>query len=177
MLNDDPILTRGNMAFQPTSAHGRANPWFPSKRDTWLMLLVWGAQAAILWSAYQTAIDPDASLATKVLTVSLLGATFAFVLWVVYGTRYGFTRRKLLVRSGPFRWTVPLRSIDSVRPSRNPLSSPAASLDRLEVRYAERRKRILISPEDKAGFLRALVARAPHLEVVGDAAERRDEDL
>ena len=103
---------------------------------------------------------------------AFLGATFAFTIWVVYGTRYGFFRNALVIRSGPFKWRVPLGDIEWVRPSRNPLSSPATSLDRLQVRYGKRS--VLISPEDKAGFLRALVARAHQLEVVGDSAERKD---
>ena len=66
---------------------------------------------------------------------------------------------------------MPLAAIDAVEPARNPLSSPACSLDRLRIEYGA--KRIMISPLDKAGFLRALAARAPQLEVSGDSARRR----
>jgi hypothetical protein len=160
------------MAFDTGSSHARERVWFSSKRDAWLIAVVWAAQATILWAMAMTAMDPDASLAFKFVMVLALAGTFGFTIWVVYGTRYGFSRDRLVIRSGPFKWRVPLSDIDSVRPSRNPLSSPATSLDRLHVRYGKRS--VLISPEDKPGFLRALVARAPELEIVGDAAERRD---
>ena len=66
---------------------------------------------------------------------------------------------------------MPLAAIDVVEPTRNPLSSPACSLERLWIRYGE--KQIMISPLDKAGFLRALVQRTPQLEPFGESARRR----
>lgn len=74
--------------------------------------------------------------------------------------------RELLVRSGPFRWRIAIDGIESIRPSRSPLSSPALSLDRLEITYGGGR-RLLISPEDREGFLEAIVARSRHLHRAG----------
>ena len=59
------------------------------------------------------------------------------------------------------RYKVPLAEVTAVRSTRNPLSSPALSLDRLEITYG--RRRIMISPEDKARFLKELEARCPRL--------------
>ena len=70
----------------------------------------------------------------------------------------GLTEHDLLVRSGPFRWRVPLGQIHSVTPTRNPLSSPALSLDRLRIEYGDG-KWILISPRERERFLEALEAR------------------
>jgi hypothetical protein len=42
-----------------------------------------------------------------------------------------------------------------VEETRNPLSSPALSLDRLKITYGNG-KRIMISPADKIGFLKAI---------------------
>lgn len=42
-----------------------------------------------------------------------------------------------------------------ITPSRNPLSSPALSIDRLKIQFGKR-KFVLVSPEDKAGFIRAV---------------------
>ena len=74
-------------------------------------------------------------------------------LWLVYSTHYEISESQLIIRSGPFEWVVDRDSIQSIEPSRSVLSSPALSLDRLEIRYASG-KTILVSPEDKAGFLR-----------------------
>ena len=69
---------------------------------------------------------------------------------------------------------VPLGEIESVTPSRNPLSSPACSLDRLHVRYRGSKRGVLISPDDKAGFLHELVMRCPDLRLSGGRVERQD---
>lgn len=148
-------------------------PRFEAKRDSWVSLLLWIAVAMLIGTCWTVLRDPDADFATRIGTVSLSVGTVAFVLWILYGTYYGFTDQHLYARSGPFRWRVPLDSIYEVRPSRNPLSAPAPSLDRLAVRYRNRRL-LLISPADKAAFLRALVVRAPHLRLEREGAVRVD---
>lgn len=79
-------------------------------------------------------------------------------LWVLTSTRYTLTATDLHVASGPFRWSVPLRDVRAVTPTRNPLSSPALSLDRLRIDYG-RRRWLMISPIDKEGLVRELEAR------------------
>ena len=70
------------------------------------------------------------------------------------------------IRSGPFRFRVPLGEVISVEPSRNPLSSPACSLDRLLIRYG--RRQIMVSPKDRLAFLDALARRGSQLVRDGD---------
>jgi len=65
------------------------------------------------------------------------------------------TEDALIIHGGLFKKTILLSSILSVTETRNPLSSPAFSLDRLAIKFGEG-KTILISPKDKAGFLRDL---------------------
>ena len=76
-------------------------------------------------------------------------------LWLLLGTRYILEPDQLLVRSGPFRWRVPIADIVRITPTTNPLSSPALSLDRLRIEYG-RGSAIMISPRDKDRFLRDL---------------------
>jgi hypothetical protein len=73
-------------------------------------------------------------------------------------TRYTLTDEYLLVKCGPFSWSIPLRDIYEIEPTRNPMSSPALSLDRLLVRYGGGAE-LMISPADKAGFMMALRKR------------------
>ena len=61
----------------------------------------------------------------------------------------------LRIVAGPFRWKILLDEITSVEETRNPLSSPALSLDRLKICYGNGRH-IMISPADTAGFLKAI---------------------
>jgi hypothetical protein len=77
------------------------------------------------------------------------------MVWLIVGTYYTVDRDMIRIASGPFRWKVPIGKITSVTATRSLLSSPALSLDRICIRYGKRR-RIMISPADKAGFLKAI---------------------
>jgi hypothetical protein len=140
---------------------------FVSKRDAWLVAVLWGASlvdfavAAWLWSAPRDA---------PAFVAPLLVAAGLFQLHALYATDYTLEGDALRIRASFFRWRVPLAAIEAIEPTRNPLSSPACSLDRLLIRYGK--KRIMISPLDQDGFLRALVQRAPQLERGGGAVRR-----
>ena len=84
------------------------------------------------------------------------------VVWIVLSTYYEFTGDLLVAHAGPFSWRIPLREISSVRESQSVRSGPALSMDRLEIAWGEGRL-LLISPEDKAGFLAVLHRQAPRL--------------
>jgi hypothetical protein len=109
------------------------------------------------------------------LFLALPLALWLFILWIVLRTNYEISPPDLLVRSGPLKWTVPLGGIIEVSPTRNPLSSPALSLDRLAIRYEKQPGRvttIMISPVDKAAFIRSLCEATAGLRVEGDRAFR-----
>jgi hypothetical protein len=141
---------------------------FASKRDGWLVAVLWGASlvdfAVAGWLLLGT--EPAPAFVAPLLLVAGV-----FQLHALYAIDYTFEGDALVVRASFFRWRVPLAAIDAVEPTRNPLSSPASSLDRLRIRWGA--KRILVSPEDRVGFLRALAARAPQLDVSGERARRR----
>lgn len=141
---------------------------YRSKRDAWLAFVVWMgsllSMGAGLLCGFATRAEPRVSAWAFILC---LGAP-AFLLWSLYGTSYTLLTDQLLIRSGPFRFRIPLAEITAVAPSRNPRSSPACSLDRLEIRYRGDRSRMLISPEDKAGFLEALRRRCDQLVLTSE---------
>ncbi|MDO9478112.1 MAG: PH domain-containing protein [Pseudohongiella sp.] len=67
------------------------------------------------------------------------------------------------MKSGPFKWRVPIKQITSITPTSSPLSSPALSLDRLRIDYG-RGESIMISPKNKEQFIQDLnVRRGSHL--------------
>jgi len=127
---------------------------FKSKVDRWIILVLIAAIVSIICSIGLIALEGGDPLATTVTIIVLLLA-IALIVSIMIGTHYTVERDTLKVNSGPFRFKIPLDQIEFVKASRSPLSSPAMSMDRLLIRYGKRR-RILVSPDDKDGFLRAI---------------------
>ena len=148
---------------------------FESKRDAWLVVMLWAGALVTAYAAFAQ-LESEASLIVRAAMLVGLVAAAGFMLWVLYGTNYTLAGDTLLIRCGPFRSRVPLAAIDSVKPSRNPLTSPACSLDRLLIKWNDGRKRILISPSLKADFLRELERRCPHLKSEEDGLIRVSPD-
>ncbi len=140
----------------------RAASVFRSKRDGWLVACLWlsvlgmGAGAVVVWGA-------PLPVAVRTWLSGLLAFGSGFIVWLLYSTRYELRERQLVVRAGPFRWTVALDAIEEIFPTRNPLASPACSLDRLRIRYRGSSFGIMISPEQQAEFLSEVIAREPGL--------------
>ena len=143
---------------------------YPSKRDTWLTVLIWVSTTLVLVSGVGILLA-DASLLQRAIFFSFGLATAGFMLWILYGTFYRVTDTELIVRSGPLRYTIPLAGIRSVAPTRSPLSGPACSLDRLQVDAGK--VSVLISPAAKEAFLRDLAGRACGLHLEGVALVRK----
>src|SRR5690606_5501378 len=116
------------------------------------------AGAAVLASGIAVwFIDPEeAPMAMPVLALGAVAAV-GLPLWLLRSTGYTLERTQLHIRSGPFSWVVPIAEIRDITATRNPLSSPALSRDRLLITYG-RHGRIMISPADKDAVLRELEA-------------------
>ena len=100
--------------------------------------------------------------AMVLLLASLVALGAALVLWIVAATGYELTRDALIARSGPFVWRIPLGEVTGARESNSVRSGPALSMDRVEILWGKGRV-LVISPQDKAGFLAALRRFAPNL--------------
>jgi hypothetical protein len=135
---------------------------FTSKVDAWLVLVI-AAGLLAMWLAPFGRVRAGRPIDALDFALPMLAT--AFIVWLFRTTAYVVTEDSLVVRSGPVRKTVPLGSITRLRATRNPLSSPALSLDRIEVTYGTRR--VLISPKDKQGFLEAVLERSPAVNVEG----------
>ncbi len=80
-------------------------------------------------------------------------------------TQYKITGKTLRIKSGIFvNKSVSIDTIRKIIETSSILSSPANSLDRLELRY-NNFERIIISPKDKAGFIKALSELNQSIEV------------
>lgn len=122
---------------------------FYSKVDTWLVVVM---IAAFIVSVVSTAPAFCQGMLWVAVPVILI---FGFVIWIFTSTYYVIGEQDILVRSGPFRWRIPIHEIEDIQPTRNPLSSAALSLDRLNITYSGGRW-MMISPKNKDEFLAEL---------------------
>ena len=88
----------------------------------------------------------------------------AFVLHIFLSTTYTVTPEQVAVRCGFFRWNIPTQRITRITETRNPLSSPAPSLDRLNISYNQYDD-LMISPRDKQEFIAVLRQLNPGIQV------------
>jgi len=152
-----------------SSAHRQRR--FTSKRDLWLVIALWGVALALLYASIDVAGSPTHA-AFKIVFVVACVSGAALIPWILYGTSYTLTDEALLIRCGPFRHRVMVSTIQEVDPSRNAVSSPACSLDRLHIKYQGSRHGVLISPCDKRSFLEELSRLDSQLFLRGDRIVR-----
>ncbi|WP_188506475.1 PH domain-containing protein [Parapedobacter pyrenivorans] len=96
----------------------------------------------------------------------LMLITTIFCIQLFLSTYYIINSDQLIIRSGMlYRKRVAISSIRKVKATRNPISSPAPSLDRLEIFY-NKFDSVIISPKDKAAFIASLIKLNPEIEVV-----------
>jgi hypothetical protein len=138
------------------------NPRFSSKIDGWIGLLLIALPLATIGGA---AVSLQKGSWQGLIGIAFVGLLYALLVFPMF---YELDGDALVIRFGVFKRRVPYASIRRVTPTRNPLSSPALSLDRLHI-DAGNPLGPNISPRDREGFLRALAERAPHLELAGDS--------
>lgn len=127
-----------------------------SKVDPWLRLLLMAAVGVSLGTAL-TLVEQAPSPATVMAAALLVALGAALPLWILFDTGYRVEGGVLHVRSGPFRWRVPLAEITGVSDSRSAVSAPALSLTRLRIDFGRGRS-LLVSPEDPEAFRASLRA-------------------
>lgn len=134
---------------------------FVSKIDAWLAALFYFAVGApVLSGLFYLGTDRDDGVSTFLQMLAVTGGSLLLVVAIVYPTTYTLAEGQIKIRCGwLWRQAVKVSEILEVYPTRNPLSSPALSLDRLGVvveRKGKRRLAVLVSPSDKEAFLSAL---------------------
>ena len=122
---------------------------FKSAVDCWFYLLGLVIPSLMFIFALLTIGTADTQVLWGLVVVAL--CTLGLPVWLALSTSYVVGPQQLKVRSGPFSWSIPLADINSVTASRSGLSSPALSLNRLEIDYGRGRK-LLVSPVDIDGF-------------------------
>ncbi|WP_071394810.1 PH domain-containing protein [Bacillus tuaregi] len=138
---------------------------YSSKKDLWLMLFIWISMLFSIGSSIYGLIVKEAGMAGFII-VSLMGVLLPiFFLWMLYSTYYLVTETHLIIRFGPFKQVIPLDSIKSVQNTNSPLSGPALSMKKIEIKYGKYDS-VLISPKDREAFMDMLVEKYPEIKII-----------
>jgi len=146
---------------------------FKSKIDWWIHLLFAGLVVGAVWSVWTIF---SLGWIGIILFVAFAPVTAFFIVPVWMNTYYYLDEDELLIKSGLGKGTrIGYSQITSVCRTRNPISSPALSLDRLEIKYKVKSGRfsdiIVISPEDKHGFIEQLRIKNESIETSDDVKQ------
>lgn len=97
-------------------------------------------------------------LIVNILLLAFIAHIFATTFYVIDG-------RSLIIKSSFIvNKKIEVSRITKISETNNPLSAPAASLDRLEISY-DQYGSVLISPKDKSGFISHITRLNPQIEV------------
>jgi hypothetical protein len=143
---------------------------FRSKIDRWVYLIL----ALTIVTPFAVVL-PGYIRGETGAVVFLVPALAMLVVGVLFGciaapVRYTLDKTELVIRSGLLLRRLPYGSITAAFPTRNPLSSPALSTDRLQIEFIG--GYVLISPERRQEFLDELARRA-RLKRSGDRLARK----
>lgn len=128
---------------------------FQSKKDIWLAVLIWGV---IILMFFMMITEQN----IVVYIVGILNN--ALLLWLWFGTNYKIDDEDLIVRSGPFKSTIDIKSIKKLRATKTLLAGPALSIDRIEIQY-KRYDSVIVSPKEKNKFIESLLSKNKSIEV------------
>lgn len=95
----------------------------------------------------------------------IISTTISFICYLFLSIKYAIEKENLNVKCGFFiNQNIDIKTISKISETYNPLSSPAASIDRLEIKY-NKSDSVLISPKDKIAFINDLKVINPIIEV------------
>jgi hypothetical protein len=97
--------------------------------------------------------------------IAILSPVILFVVHMFMTTYYVIKENSLIIKCGfLYNKTVSIDKIIEISETNNPISSPATSLDRIEIRYEEFNT-VIISPKKKKEFIREIIKLNPSIEV------------
>lgn len=129
---------------------------FESKIDLWLVLflvIIFGGVAIKL------ALDGVWGVLMFILLV------ISFIVQMFTTTFYTIKDKKLTIKCGfLINISIPVTTIKKISETNNIMSSPALSLDRLEILY-NKFDTVMISPKEKTKFIEAIQKINPEVEI------------
>ena len=134
---------------------------YKSKISYGLLLFVF----LILSLSFATGLIYGKSTNDILVSLGIFFLTFGFVLYLFFNTEYTIFDDFLKIKCG-FIYNKKLRifNIKSISKTNSLISSPAASFDRIELRYWQFGS-VIISPKDKIGFAKELLRINPTIGI------------
>ena len=100
------------------------------------------------------------------LGVLIILLTISFIFYTFLSINYKIEKEKLNVKCAfIINENIEIKSIRKITETYNPLSSPAASINRIEIFY-NKFDSILISPKNKKDFIQDILKINPNIEVI-----------
>ncbi|MGM8215444.1 PH domain-containing protein [Bacillaceae bacterium W0354] len=129
--------------------------FFPSKKDLLFWFLLWGSALLMILPGI---------IALDLITFLVMAPWGLALIWLWYTTGYLIEEDTLIVKFGPFKKKININNIRSLSKTKNLLSSPALSLDRIEVTY-NNYDFIYISPLHQKEFIQFLLNVNPKINL------------
>ena len=153
------------------AARGPDGPWpevvdFPAARSTILLALT----AIPPLIPFYMALRGDATAIVGLVALGPYLLVVGFTFW--RPSYYRVTPTHLQIRVGFADFDIRLTRIRRVRPTWNPIASPAPSLRRVAIE-TDQGETVLVSPLDRDGFIALLRERCPQAVVEGGCGSRR----
>ncbi len=159
----------------------------PAKKDVWAVCLIALVVLACIGFGVFFIVMPARNAASVGGGILLL-LSGAFSFWVLLATTYEITSSHIVIRFGPLRWRVRIDETLEAAPTSSVWlvlggthGRFALSADAILIKYRKKNGKkwlgsiepaVLISPQDKTGFLQSLAEASPNLEQSEDGCIR-----
>ncbi|KYC98189.1 PH domain-containing protein [Heyndrickxia sporothermodurans] len=149
---------------------------FYSKKGPIITIITWSLFIVLLGTIIILLIhgleDSDSIFGLIIVSISLV-----FVTWLWMNTYYEINNGKLKIIAGPFKYAIiDINEIKTIESTKNIISSPALSMDRIEIQY-NKWHTIIISPKNQAEFIYELKQINPKIVDNTYNEEQTDENI
>ncbi len=132
---------------------------FISKRDWWISVLM---LAIFIYFIGMSLLNEFSIIIRVVFLFSGI-----LVLWIYNATFYVLSKDYLLLRCGPLKVKIHYKDIESIKATKNLISSIALSTDKLKIKIKGKRFGVVyISPLNKEEFINELSKKCDELKIL-----------
>ena len=129
---------------------------YRSKIDWWLLIVVF---MPLIYSIVEGISEGDYEAIYAIVPIIIV------IILLFSQIKYVVNNGILVINGGLFKQNVNIAAIKSIHKTYNPLSAPALSINRLEIKYGDAFDYLLISPENRQKFIEELTAINPDIDV------------